>query len=48
MNAPRVVVITGASSGSGRAAALAFAQRGENLVLASRREGELEALVADC
>jgi len=48
MNAPRVVVITGASSGIGRAAALAFAQRGENLVLASRRGGELEALVADC
>lgn len=37
-------VITGASSGIGRAAAKAFAERGKNLVIAARREEKLEEL----
>jgi len=37
----RVVLITGASSGIGRAAALAYAARGAHVVLAARRESAL-------
>lgn len=40
----KYTVITGASSGIGYEAALAFAARGKNLVLAARRTEELEAL----
>ncbi len=40
-------MITGASSGVGRAAALAFAGAGAKLVLTARRAGRLEALCAD-
>jgi NAD(P)-dependent dehydrogenase (short-subunit alcohol dehydrogenase family) len=41
----RVVVITGASSGIGEACALAFADKGAQLVLAARRAERLDALV---
>ena len=51
----RVVVITGASSGIGRAAALRFAKEGAHIVIAARRadrlaevQREVEALGAKC
>lgn len=44
----KVVVITGASSGFGRGAALQYAQSGANVVLAARREELLDELVAEC
>lgn len=42
------VVITGASSGIGEAAALAFAAAGSRLVLAARDEQAVEAVAAQC
>jgi len=42
------VVIAGASSGIGRAAALAFARRGARLALAARRAELLEEVARDC
>jgi short-subunit dehydrogenase len=44
----RVVVITGASSGIGRAAARQFAAEGCRLVLAARRESSLREVAAEC
>lgn len=44
----KVVVITGASSGPGRTIALEFALRGDDLVLASRREHALNGLRREC
>jgi NAD(P)-dependent dehydrogenase (short-subunit alcohol dehydrogenase family) len=44
----RVVVIVGASSGIGRAAAARFAERGAQLVLASRSAATLEQVAQEC
>jgi len=43
-----VVVITGASSGIGRATALAFADAGASVVLAARREQPLREAAGEC
>ncbi|MEN0084379.1 MAG: SDR family NAD(P)-dependent oxidoreductase [Leifsonia sp.] len=48
MSASPVVVITGASSGLGRATAHAFARRRARLVLVARGASALEKVVAEC
>ncbi|MEU0498759.1 SDR family NAD(P)-dependent oxidoreductase [Mycobacterium sp. NPDC006124] len=45
---PRVVVITGASSGIGRETALRYAARRDRLVLASRTESMLQTVAEEC
>ena len=44
----KTVVITGASSGIGKAIALTLAQEGMNLVLAARREAVLQEVASEC
>ena len=43
----KVIAITGASSGIGRAAALLLAGRGATVVLGARRTDELQAVVRE-
>jgi NAD(P)-dependent dehydrogenase (short-subunit alcohol dehydrogenase family) len=45
---PRVILVTGASSGIGRAAARQAASRGDHLVLAARDERTLKETAAEC
>src|ERR1043166_1397924 len=44
----KTIVVTGASSGIGRAAALELARRGANLVLAARRAELLDQVAIEC
>lgn len=46
--AGKVALVTGASSGIGRAVALDLARRGATVVVTARREAELEATAAEC
>jgi len=43
----KVAIVTGASSGIGRAAAMLFAHAGAKVVVAARRKAELESLVGE-
>ncbi|MRK00521.1 MULTISPECIES: SDR family NAD(P)-dependent oxidoreductase [Aeromicrobium] len=45
---PRVILVTGASSGCGRATALRAADAGDHLVLVARGAGSLEEVAAEC
>src|SRR5438045_256513 len=44
----KIVVITGASSGFGRGAAVEFARTGASVILAARRDRVLEEVAREC
>src|SRR5439155_18956393 len=44
----RIVFVTGASAGIGRATALAFASEGARLLLAARRAAKLAEVASEC
>jgi len=51
MSAPlagKAVLVTGASAGIGRAAAVALAQKGAKIIATGRRRTELDALAQQC
>jgi NAD(P)-dependent dehydrogenase (short-subunit alcohol dehydrogenase family) len=46
MPSPKVAIVTGGSSGIGRAAALRFAKQGDKVLVTGRRSGPVEEMVA--
>src|SRR5690242_5548114 len=47
MHNEKIVIVTGGSSGIGRAAALRFARQGQKVLVTGRRAGPLEETVAE-
>jgi len=47
MHSEKIVIVTGGSSGIGRAAALRFARQGQKVLVTGRRAGPLEETVAE-
>lgn len=46
MPSAKVAIVTGGSSGIGRAAALRFAKQGDKVLVTGRRSGPVEEMVA--
>jgi NAD(P)-dependent dehydrogenase (short-subunit alcohol dehydrogenase family) len=47
MQSEKVVIVTGGSSGIGRAAALRFARQGDKVLVTGRRPGPIEEMIAE-
>jgi NAD(P)-dependent dehydrogenase (short-subunit alcohol dehydrogenase family) len=47
MQSNKVIILTGGSSGIGRAAALRFAKQGDKVLVTGRRAGPLDQLASD-
>jgi NAD(P)-dependent dehydrogenase (short-subunit alcohol dehydrogenase family) len=47
MQSEKVVIVTGGSSGIGRAAALRFARQGDKVLITGRRPGPIEETIAE-